>query len=69
MGIVPIMERQADPRVVEAVAEVRDRFGVDGLRDLVEQAQAAILDSLEAGENLAEALQDPAGGDGRAPSG
>ncbi|HSK25593.1 MAG TPA: hypothetical protein VK894_01610 [Jiangellales bacterium] len=56
-----------DPRVVQTVAEVRDRFGAEGLRDLVEQAQAAILDTLEAGEDLAEALHEPRAGAGAEP--
>ena len=52
---------------MQTVAEVRDRFGAEGLRDLVEQAQAAILDTLEAGEDLAEALHEPRAGAGAEP--
>lgn len=33
---------EVDPVVVDAVAMVRDRFGADGLRDLVRLAQQAI---------------------------
>jgi hypothetical protein len=43
-----------DRLVVETVAHVRDRFGVDGLRDLVELATRELRRTEEALQGLAE---------------
>lgn len=45
---------QPDQLVVETVAHVRDRFGVDGLRDLVELAARELRRTEDALAGLAE---------------
>lgn len=41
-----------DPGIVEAVVDVRNRFGVGGLRDLVRLAEAEIVSAEQAMQQL-----------------
>jgi hypothetical protein len=47
-------DTEVDAMVADAVRSVRDRFGADGLRDLVELATAEIRSSERAVADLAE---------------
>lgn len=51
------MGAEADPMVVTAVRNVRDRFGVEGLRDLMALAQME-LRSAEEAERRLSALEE-----------
>ena len=46
-----------DPLVIDAVERVRDRFGPEGLRSLVELAQREIARAERAWAGLAEAVE------------
>ncbi|UER55221.1 hypothetical protein HJG43_12485 [Kineosporiaceae bacterium SCSIO 59966] len=56
-------EEQADPAVVEAVIAVRDRFGVNGLRDMIRLAEAELATAQEAVRRLGELTRPDAGPD------
>jgi hypothetical protein len=62
-----VEQSHPDRLVVETVAQVRDRFGVEGLRDLVELATSELRRTEAALEGLAEpaerVLADPDAGE------
>ncbi|MBD0292373.1 MAG: hypothetical protein ICV70_02195 [Jiangellaceae bacterium] len=53
------MEDDVDAMVAEAVRSVRDRFGADGLRDLVALARAEIDRSERAVDGRLDELAEP----------
>jgi hypothetical protein len=55
MNVNPDVDRM----VVDAVRNVRDRFGVDGLRDLVNLATTELRRAERAAAELAENQQEP----------
>lgn len=48
-----------DPMVVDAVTNVRDRFGAEGLRDLIALARADLAEVERAERELAAAVNEP----------
>ncbi len=48
------MEQEVDPLVRDAVRDIRDRFGADGLRDVIALAQQELVGALAAADELAK---------------
>lgn len=51
------MSEEVDPMVADAVTNVRDRFGAEGLRDLIALAKAELVRVEQAERDLAAAVE------------
>ncbi|WP_296607406.1 hypothetical protein [Nocardioides sp.] len=57
--IEPAVERDIEPEIAEAVENVRNRYGVHGLEDLIALAEAELPAAREALAALEELTPDP----------